>query len=62
MEDSLASTAFGRNWTIKTCNAADKGNNSTFRSVTELSSGGQNLAGLAAMDMVIPCSRNLLCY
>lgn len=35
------------------CSAAEKRNDSTFLSVTELSSGGQNLSRLGTVDMVI---------
>lgn len=42
---------FSKIQTIKGCNAAEKSNKSSFRSVSELSLGGENLSALSNIDM-----------
>lgn len=55
MEGSVTSDAFCEDRTTKTCNTVEKCSDSTFRTVAELSLGGENLSGLSNLDMVCNC-------
>ncbi|KAL3535994.1 hypothetical protein ACH5RR_004455 [Cinchona calisaya] len=50
-EDSVTSVAFCEDRTTKTCNTAEKCSDSTFRTVAELSLGGEDLSGMSNLDM-----------
>ncbi|KAL6988170.1 hypothetical protein U1Q18_013918 [Sarracenia purpurea var. burkii] len=50
-EDSFASSAVTRDGVLQPCKTAEKCSENTFRSVTDLSSGGEKISGLEIVDL-----------
>lgn len=61
-QNSVASVDVPKDDVLNTCPTLEKCSHGTFLSVTELSSGGQKLSGLATVDMVYAFSSFKLDY